>query len=78
MVIDAAVEDVLDVAAEVCVTRTIGATGNVAGKVIARLAVKLAEVPAAILYGSPSITLVLSCAAVSVFPAVNVNLPLIS
>ena len=31
--------------------------------------------PATILNGIPSMTLVLSCAAVSVLPAVNVNLP---
>jgi hypothetical protein len=56
------------------VTPVVNDTGNVN----AREAVNDVVTPQIILYGMPSITLVLSCAAVSVLPAVNVNLPDIS
>ena len=50
---------------------------NETGKVMANDPVTV-TIPVIILYGIPSITLVLSCAALRVFPAVNINLPDIS
>jgi hypothetical protein len=64
---------------EAAVTNITGTTPvvNETGKVIANDPVTV-TIPVIILYGIPSMTLVLSCAAVRVLPAVNVNLPDIS
>ena len=68
------------VALEATLAVMIGVTPlvNDTGNVNASDPVNAVVTPVIILNGIPSITLVLSCAAVSVLPAENVNLPDIS
>ena len=74
------VTDVAVLLPETTVAVTTGTTPvvNAAGHVTATDPVKEEVTLATILNGMPSMTFVFSCAAVSVLPAVNVNLPDIS